>query len=428
MKNVIIITYVFPPDVEVGAVRPYGFTKYLPLFGWNPIILTSSNNNPSEYNLQIFYTPKSDIVKSILKILGFNNFVNFENSINRHKLMNINSVIMGFLKIIGSVICYPDSQKYWFNGATTMGDNICKKYKIDVIISTSPPETCHLVANRLVRMHNLPWIADFRDLWTHNHYYPYSNFRKFFERKLEIKTLNAAAAITTVSQPLADKLSTLHKNKPVYSIPNGFDPDMMNPGIAIDSKFRIIYTGKIYQGKQDDVPLFLAVSSLCHEGEIERQKVQIDFYGPQENWLQKDVEKYHLQDIVTFHGQVPRDIAITEQRKAQLLLLLTWNDPAEKGVYTGKLFDYLAARRPILSMGYTGGGVVKELLDQTQAGVHVLNEEELKKYLKKAYQEYKENGVVPYQGIDIEVMKYSHKEMARKLADVLDSVTSNSKK
>ncbi|MFA4824273.1 MAG: glycosyltransferase [Methanoregula sp.] len=428
MKNVLIITYFFPPDVEVGAVRPYGFTKYLPLFGWNPIILTSSYNNPSDSDLQIFYTPKSDIVNFFLKFLGFNSYVNFENSITRHKSMNINFVIINFFKIIVSVICYPDPQKYWLNNATAMGDNICNKYKIDVIMSTSPPETCHLVANRLVKKHNLFWIVDFRDLWTQNHYYPYSQFRKVFERKLEIKTLNGADVITTVSQPLADKLSTLHKNKPVYSIPNGFDPDMMNPGTVIDPKFRIVYTGKLYDGKRDPVLLFLAVSSLCHECKIERQNVQIDFYGHREKWLQTEVERYHLQDTVTFHGHVPREIAIDEQRKAQILLHLTWNNLAEKGVYTGKLFDYLAARRPILSMGLTDGGVVKELLDQTQAGVHVSNEEELKKYLMKAYREYKETGLVQYQGIDAEVMKYSHKEMARKLVEVLEGVTGNSKK
>lgn len=120
---------------------------------------------------------------------------------------------------------------------------------------------------------------------------------------------------------------------------------------------------------------------------------------------------------------VTRERAITEQRKAQILLLLTWNHPAEKGVYTGKLFDYLAARRPILSIGYTDGGVVKELLDKTQAGVHCSNETELREYLLKAYREYKELGAVQYHGIEAEIMKYSHREMARKFAKVLGEVT-----
>lgn len=76
----------------------------------------------------------------------------------------------------------------------------------------------------------------------------------------------------------------------------------------------------------------------------------------------------------------------------------------------------------LLVMGYTNGGVVKELLDQTQAGVHCSNEAELREYLLKAYQEYKELGAVQYHGIEAEVMKYSHREMARKFAEVLDEV------
>jgi len=93
------------------------------------------------------------------------------------------------------------------------------------------------------------------------------------------------------------------------------------------------------------------------------------------------------------------------------------------GILAFKLFDYLAARRPILSLGYTEGGVVKELLDETQAGVHCSNDAELREYLLKAYREYKELGAVQYHGIEAEVMKYSHREMARKFAEVLDEVT-----
>ena len=111
------------------------------------------------------------------------------------------------------------------------------------------------------------------------------------------------------------------------------------------------------------------------------------------------------------------------QQEAQILLLLSWNDTEEVGIYTGKVFEYLNAKRPILALGHTDGGILKELLDQTQAGVHISNVEELKEYIIKAYHEYKESGMVQYRGIDAEIMKYSHREMARKFGEVLDKIS-----
>jgi hypothetical protein len=110
-----------------------------------------------------------------------------------------------------------------------------------------------------------------------------------------VKTINQASAITTVSEPLAQKLSELHRNKVIYSIPNGFDPTLINPGIPIKDRFSIVYTGALYQGKRDPAQLFEAIHFLRNNGLIGQDDVQIDMYGPHENWLQNDIEKYNLQ-------------------------------------------------------------------------------------------------------------------------------------
>jgi glycosyltransferase involved in cell wall biosynthesis len=283
----------------------------------------------------------------------------------------------------------------------------------------------NLVASRLASEFNIPWIADFRDLWTQNHYYPYSGIRKFFDRRLELKTLSNASILTTVSQPLAENLQKLHKNKKVIAIPNGFDPEQTNPGIPLSTKFSITYTGYLYQGRRDPELLFKIIRYLINGNFIDPNSLEINFFGYDEGWLIHDVKKYGLDNYVKIHGIIPREQSIQKQRESQILLLLTWNDPEEKGVYTGKLFDYLAARRPILSLGFTDGGVVKELLDQTRVGVHCSNEVELREYLLEAYREYKELGAVQYRGIKEEVMKYSQVEMAKSFSEVLESIIEN---
>jgi len=241
------------------------------------------------------------------------------------------------------------------------------------------------------------------------------------DTRLEKKTLGLADALTTVSQPLNEKLCERYPEKYISTITNGFDPDETNPGIPLSKGFTITYTGQLYRGRRDPEPLLKALSELIHDGVVKRDDISVDFYGQYESWLEADVAKYKLGDVITLHGPVSREVAIRKQWESQILLLLTWNDPAEQGVYTGKVFDYLAARRPILAVGLSGG-VVTKLLNDTNAGIHASTEEEIKSYLLAAYREFKKNGSVDYAGIQSEIDKYSHYEMARKFAEVLDAV------
>ncbi len=140
--------------------------------------------------------------------------------------------------------------------------------------------------------------------------------------------------------------------------------------------------------------------------------------------MEREINNYGLSGIVKQNGVVPRQIALEKQRESQLLLLLKWEKPQERGVYTGKVFEYLAARRPILATGGSSD-VVDELLNETNAGICAPTVEDIKKTLKKLYQEYKLKGEVAYNGAESSVNKYSHHEMVRKFATILDSLASS---
>jgi len=177
----------------------------------------------------------------------------------------------------------------------------------------------------------------------------------------------------------------------------------------------------IYKQNQDPEPLFRILKVLINENMVDPNKIEVNFFGNHEGWLLSDIKKYHLENIIQTHRQISRDESIEKQRESQVLLLLTWNDPSEKGIYTGKLFDYLAARRPILALGLQGS-VITELLSQTKAGINVSSDAEIKEQFLNLYHEYEENGFVKYSGIISELEKYSHREMARKFADVLEEI------
>jgi glycosyltransferase involved in cell wall biosynthesis len=325
-----------------------------------------------------------------------------------------------FIKVYKNIFWYPDPYSNVIKDTIKRGKIVIKKNKFDAVLSSAHPVTSHIIASSLAKEAKIPWIADFRDLWTQNHYNLNFWIRTIIERRLEIKTMKNADALVTVSGPLSNKLSEIHQNKPVFTILNGFDPNQINNGIQISKQFTITYTGNLYGGRRDPKMLFKEIRKLINENSISSQSLMINFFGLPEDFLFEEIIKFGLEKNVCVHGRVPREIAIKKQQESQILLLLTWNNPEEIGVYTSKVFEYFASLRPILSMGYPEGGILKSLLDQTQTGTHITNEEDLKKYLLEAYHEYKINGSVRYRGINDEIMKYSNLEMAKNFAELLN--------
>jgi len=421
LKPVLIITYRFPPRPGIGSLRLRGLAKYLPKFGWEPVILTAALPKAPDKQFQVIQTPYPGDVTALLKKKlhldpdkGFQEQVGIPLAIREGK----RSFTTKIITLIKELLAYPDEQKNWYPFAVETGTKVMREKKFKAIISSSGPVTSHLIAKELKRKFNIPWIADLRDLWTQNHYYPYGRIRKWFERRLELKTLNRADALVTVSKPLAEDLSTLHHRIPVFVIPNGFDPDEVGTE-PLTKQFTITYTGQLYQGKQDPKLLLKAISELIAQKIIDRNNIEIRFFGPIQYWLEQAARKFNLNGIVKQYGTVPREVALKKQRESQILLLLNWNDPNERGVYTGKIFEYLAARRPILAIGGPKG-VVSELLAETNSGFHTSNLEDLKTFITRCYKEYKEKGQVKYRGNVEKVNRYSHYEMAKKFNEVLE--------
>lgn len=420
MKKVLIISYYFPPDPNIGSLRAGGLAKYLSFFGWEPIILTKKMSHNGDFRIITTQHSVYDSIISFKKKIGMSTEIAVSNVLNLPK-KRLNSKLFKTLYLVPEIIAYPDPQKDWYDSAFNVACNFLDREKVDAIISSSSPVTSHLIAHNLNIKYNISWIADFRDLWTQNHYYPYSRIRRFFERKLEIKSLASAESLTTVSPNLAAELRKIHSNTRVFSIPNGFDLDEINNlETNLTDKFTITYTGSLYLGKRDPLKLFQALSELIAENVLDPRKIEVRFYGEQENWMLNEIKKYNLEKIVIDSGSVSRDVALLKQRESQILLLLLWDHPSETGVYTGKVFEYLASKRPILAIGGPKG-VVNELLEETEAGYFVSSIEDIKNIIIKYYTEYELSGRISYKGNISKIEKYSQKEMARKFAEVLDN-------
>lgn len=422
-KRVLVITYYFPPRPGVASLRLRGLAKYLPEYGWEPVILTATLPGEPEYGFRVIQTfYPGDVTSRWKQRLGMAKNRGFQEQIGISRALRESkaSLTTKLVNLIRGIIAYPDEQKDWYPFALKAGHDLLKRERFDALLSSSGPVTSHLVARELKARHRLPWIADLRDLWTQNHYYPYGPIRRALERKLELRILSAADALVTVSSPLAEQLASLHRGKIIFVIPNGFDPDEVGSA-SLTKEFTITYTGELYEGRRDPALLFQVLRELIDKGVFDSHLVKVRFFSPVQYWLEQEVKQYGLEQVVELCGIVPRDVVLQHQRASQILLLLNWNDPRERGVYTGKLFEYLAARRPILAIGGPGG-VVKDLLTRTKAGMHVSNKNELVTVLTSWYDEYKDTGQVAYHGIPQEINQYSHREMARRFANVLDEL------
>ncbi len=422
--KVLIITYHFPPRPSVAGLRMRGLAKYLPEYGWEPAILTPELPEAPERQFRVVQTAyPGDVYARWKTKFGLKAEKDFLDQVKVPRAWReSNSSIVSRLAILArSLIAYPDEQRGWRQFAVGEGSALLEKERFDVMLSSSFPATCHLIAHELKNQHGIPWIANFQDPWTQNHYYSYTRAGRFFERRLEVKTLSNADALVIVSEPWAEKLRLLHHEKKVYVIKNGYDPDEV-VSAPLTSKFTITYTGRIYQEKQDPNPLLRAISEVVSCGEMNREHVDIRFVGSPEHLIEKEIKRLGLEDIVSLSPQVPRHIALEKQRESQVLLLLNWDDPGEVGVHTAKIFEYLAARRPILAIGGPRS-VVSELLEETGAGIHAQGHEHLKRVLMSFYEDYMNRGHVVYSGREECIAKYSHREMAKRFASLMDELS-----
>lgn len=425
MKKVLIIAYHFPPRPGISSQRPYGLAKYFPEFGWEPIVLTAKLPSKPLKGIKVIETDYKDVLHSFKSFFGFEpeKGLHQQLGIPVSKNYNYPTLKSRIIKFAKEVITFPDVYKGWYKFALNSAFELLDKEKIDAIISTSAPVAAHVIARKLKRKYKIPWIADFRDLWTQNPYDNKFNIIRYFERFVELKTLADTDALVTVSEPLANTLRFLHNNKKVFTITNGYDPDDFKIAISnLSGKFTITYTGTLYNGKRDPSLLFEAIKQLADENIMDRNLLEIRFFGQKEDWLIDEVKKYNLESSVNLCGVIPRKEALKKQKESQLLLLLLWNDKNEEGVYTGKIFEYLGARRPVFAVG-GNGGVVRELLDKTNSGICTNSLIDAKKYLSEYYQEFLTHGEVKYRG-NKTTEEYSYQKIAEKYANVLKKIIS----
>lgn len=434
MKRALLVSFFYPPRPGIGSLRPAGLVKFLPEFGWDCLVLTATTDTAPYEAGNVTATAYVDRVAAVKQMLGLRGDEGAQQQLSsglgeRRQGTFRDRMVAGVAQGVRKVLTFPDDAYGWYKPGLTAARELLRREKIDLIVSSSFPVTCHLLAKQLAKEFGLPWVADLRDLWSQNHYLGSPGLIMKLHRHLEVRTFKHAVALTTVSRPLAETLGLLHPVAKVETIMNGYDPDDYPPlePTGHSQRFIISYTGSLYDGKRDPIPLFEAVQGLIEEGVITHKDIEIDFYGDTGSWLREYIVKYELESVVKLHGTVSRKQAIRVQQQSDILLLLLWDHPMEAGVVTGKLFEYLGARRTVLAYGGPGG-VVATLLDQTGAGRFVHGVSGIKQFLREALDRWCADHGLVYQGDSDRVDKYTHREMARQFANLFDAMVAAKEK
>lgn len=331
-------------------------------------------------------------------------------------------------RIYHEIKYFPDSEINWKSAPIQKFEELFEKEDIHVIISSSSPVTCHIVASEIKRKYNVPWIADLRDLWSQNHNYQYSKIRKYFERRLELNTLKTADALVTVTPIWSEKLTELHRRNNVFSITNGFDPDMLKDSITKKSfKFSITYTGQIYPGKQDVTIVLDTIKELIADAVINPEKISVDFYGKKSRQLDEAIRIRSLQYIVNQHGIIPWDTVHKKQMESHVLLLFYWNDKNERGWIPSKVFEYFTAKKPIIATGGNQGNIIEQILKSTNSGYFCPTVNETKDVLRKLYLQFINDDSVRYAANVDEINRFSWDNLANKYAALIEKVVQGKK-
>lgn len=430
MKKVLIITYYWPPSGGAGVQRWLKFAKYLPEFGWTPIIYTTENPespatdesllNDIPNALEVYKTPiwePFDVYRKFTRRKTEEKFgAGFLSDSQSPKSREAFAIwVRGNLFI-------PDAKRFWIRPSVKYLSNYLTKNKVDLIISSGPPHTVHIIASKLKAKFNIPWIADFRDPWTEIDFYKTLNLSKFADKqhhRLEKKVLDRADLVISIGQKMASSFAKKSSTKQVV-ITNGYDhKDVPLKSAKKSEKFTIMHVGSINKDRNHEM-LWSSLQQLISENNMFRNNIEIHFIGKLDHTVLSDIEKFGLHDFVKITSYIPHSEVIQNLQSAAVLYLPLNNTPNADGILTGKVFEYFVAKRPILAIGPVNGDLGTILKENNAGEIVDFNDEQgLRRVLKKMHQQFIENKLdIDSTGIE----KYSRRNLTMKLVSEIEKI------
>ncbi len=429
MKKVLIISYYWPPSGGGGVQRWLKMTKYLPEYGWTPIIYTPSNGEAPVVDESLINQIHPEVEKIASPIWEpYTFYKRFTGKKSSEKVYSgfINDKKESWTQKLSVFIrgnfFIPDARKFWIKPGSKFLLKYVTDNKIDCIVSTGPPHSTHLIAFNVAKRTKTPWIADFRDPWTNIDFYDQlrlTNWADKKHKKLEQLTLRNASKIVTVSNSWADDFRKL-SNREVTVIRNGFDhADFENNTAVLDKKFTICHIGSMNSDRNPEA-LWIALDKLASKHQFS-QSLSIKLIGQVDHSIFRSIEQYNLTPYLNHIPFLSHKDALKELQSSQVLLLPINDTPNSLGVIPGKIYEYLGARRPIIGIGPLNGDSA-QILNDSGAGTMFAYEShsEIGSQIENYFDDFSKGQLESKTG---QIMQYSRKAMAKSYAELLEDLT-----
>ena len=412
------------------------FAKYLPLEGWQPVIYTPENPEqlaideslaaeiPAEAEVvKTRIVEPYEIYKKLLRKSGHSKEAVEVNPVNAQNKSFLQKAAMW----VRGNLFRPDPRCLWIGPSVRFLKKYLKEHPVDLIVSTGPPQSMHLIGRRLALETGIPWIADFRDPWTKIFYFKHLSMTRATEKwhkKMEKRVLDDATVVVAVS-PLVQQEFQAMTQTPVELITNGFDECDFSAERChkaeggLSQEFCITHTG-LFAADGNPIVLWDVLSEKYNSDDAFRKSLKIKLIGKTDDSILAALNTSGLSEAVDNIGYLPHSEAVEQQRNASLLILPLRKEPEYKAVLPGKLFEYLASRRPVLGIGQPDGAMAM-ILKQTQTGAVIdwEDRDSIKQFIDSCWEKHLA-GELTIEGGDIS--QFTRRNLTHRMAQLFDSL------
>ncbi len=428
MKQVLIITYYWPPTGGGGVQRWLKFAKYLPEFGWKPVIYTPEN---PDFEIKDDSLLKDvDNVTVVLKQPIWEPFGLYRKLLGKKATQKQgviepsgSSLLSRFSLWVRANLMIPDPRKFWIKPSINYLVKYLKKNPVDIIITTGPPHSMHMIGLGIKKKLDIPWIADFRDPWSDwdvLDLLKISNTARRKHKTLEHQVFKHADKVLTVSWRLGKKLELTGEFQNVEVITNGFDEDDFNLDPINPDKFRISHTGLLNEGRNPAM-LWRVLEELCSENESFANDVEIYLAGTIGHEVIEDIRNYQIiKNKVVVDGYITHRKVMEVYNQSAVLLLLVNNTSNSSWIIPAKLYEYLFTGKSILGFGKIESDANKVLVSAGQKEfLNYEDSDKIKTRILEYYHDFKDK-----KGYNMNTaMNYSRRSLTMSLASLMEPMT-----